>query len=80
MKNNKVLVVVGVVALGGIAFLGYKMWKNRQEKNDNNFLNARGGLSARGGKTCTCANGYTAYCGSGNCDGCCRGMGGAKVR
>jgi len=74
MKNNKVLVVVGVVALGGIAFLGYKMWKNRQEKDDNNFLNARGG------KICTCADGTSGYCSTGNCDGCCRGLGGAKVR
>jgi uncharacterized membrane protein YebE (DUF533 family) len=35
MNRNKILLAVGVVALGGMAFVGYRIWKKRKEKKES---------------------------------------------
>ena len=50
MKRNTIMLSVGLVVLGGLAFVGYKMYKKAQEKKgtdessfDGEFSYARGG-------------------------------------
>jgi hypothetical protein len=36
MNKKTILIIAGVVALGGVAFAGYKIWKTNKDKKDSN--------------------------------------------
>lgn len=74
MKRNHYLILGGIALIGG--YLLYK--KNKADKADK----AISGLSVSSpmtqseasnasGATCTCDNGFTGYCQSGDCASCC---------
>jgi hypothetical protein len=72
MKRNHYLI------LGGIALIGGYLWyKNDKDKKAKKALStsttplAAGESSNFQGATCTCDNGFTGFCKSGDCSKCC---------
>lgn len=42
MDRKKIILAIGVVALGGVAYVGYRIWKKKKDKKTSNFFNVVG--------------------------------------
>ena len=74
MKRNHYLILGGIALIGG--YLWYKKNKEERDRKASSLVSETTPLASMdssnaSGATCTCDNGFTGYCQSGDCGSCC---------
>lgn len=74
--KTKDLMFLGAGVLAGVVIAKMASKRSSEKKSNIGGYNLFDSMAT--GKSCTCADGFTGWCASGNCASCCEKLGGAK--